>query len=435
MKKVLFSVLLVFAVTSCAHGAGSVENGLPSSPAARRDARTGGNTSGVFRVLHSFKGGNDAAGPSGPLVFFDDRLWGTTFLGGSGNGTIFSYDLKTGRERVAYSFQGGADGSTPAGGLILLNGLLYGTTGSLTTGTIFSFDPANDRERVLHVFSSKDGTNPSGGLTAVNGILYGTASAGGIITPTNPGQPNPNYGCNDGCGTFFSLDPASGNFQVIHSFTGSPDGSNPQAAPVAVNGTLYGTTMQGGDPSICAICGTVYAIGIASGQERVVYSFEGAIDGQNPAGLMFARGRLYGTTSQGGNGSSNCDYGSPCGTVFSIIPSSGLERVVYRFGSSPDGSQPGSALTARGGKLYGTAQIGGTGGGGTIFSIDMTTRSESTLFSFPRSSSQTIRFPLGCDPSSPLLFVHGIYYGTTMACGPFDVDNDGSGTLFAFKPK
>ena len=64
----------------------------------------------------------------------------------------------------------------------------------------------------------------------------------------------------------------------------------------------------------------------------------------------------------------------------------------------------------------------------------MTTRSETTLFSLPRSSSQTIRFPFGCDPSSPLLFVHGMYYGTTMECGPFEVENAGSGTLFAFKP-
>jgi hypothetical protein len=72
-------------------------------------------------------------------------------------------------------------------------------------------------------------------LLNVNGLLYGTAPVGGN-----------GYGCNDnGCGVAFSLT-TSGYETVLHVFNGGSDGAQPDSALIDVNGTLYGTTPDGG---------------------------------------------------------------------------------------------------------------------------------------------------------------------------------------------
>ncbi len=79
-------------------------------------------------------------------------------------------------------------------------------------------------------------------------------------------------------------------------------------------GNLYGTT-NGGGP------GTVFKVD-ASGNETVLHRFTGSSDGANPQGhLVFdANGNLYGTTYRGGTGS-NCYEGYlGCGVVFKITP-------------------------------------------------------------------------------------------------------------------
>ena len=46
-------------------------------------------------------------------------------------------------------------------------------------------------------------------------------------------------------GTVFSIT-TSGKENVLHSFAGGSDGDNPGAGLIDVNGTLYGTTSDGG---------------------------------------------------------------------------------------------------------------------------------------------------------------------------------------------
>jgi len=43
---------------------------------------------------------------------------------------------------------------------------------------------------------------------------------------------------------------------VVYSFKGGSDGANPQAGLINVNGTIYGTTMNGGTSGM----GTVFSI-------------------------------------------------------------------------------------------------------------------------------------------------------------------------------
>jgi uncharacterized repeat protein (TIGR03803 family) len=105
---------------------------------------------------------------------------------------------------------------------------------------------------------------------------------------------------------------------------GASDGAFAEAPLVDVNGTLYGTTGNGGTSGF----GTVYSIS-PSGTEQVLYSFMGGSDGENPvAGLTNVSGTLYGTTSRGGL--------SDQGTVFSIS-ASGSETELHSFSGNPDG--------------------------------------------------------------------------------------------------
>jgi uncharacterized repeat protein (TIGR03803 family) len=305
-------------------------------------------TSGVESVLHGFLG--QPTDGFNPVAGLDKSAhYGTTEYGGLYNfGTVFKL-LTTGKVKVLHSFAGvgiPADGEGPEGNLVNLNGTLYGTTfagGASNLGTVFSITPSGTYN-VLYSFSGLDGAYPQSGLIVVNGNLYGTTKAGGTGS----------------AGTVFGIT-TSGFEHVYHSFAGAPkDGRAPIAGLVNLNGTLYGTTLNGGTSNN----GTVFRVKISDETERVVHSFAGGTaDGANPScALINVSGTLYGTTSQGG--------ASGNGTVFSF--KSGTESLLYSFAGEPDGANPYAGLTNVSGVLYGTTNLGGTGsngGNGTVYSI------------------------------------------------------------------
>ena len=168
----------------------------------------------------------------------------------------------------------------------------------------------------------------------VNGTLYGTTVYGGSTVF-------------NGFGTVYSIS-TTGKETILHSFDANPDGANPYAGLVDVNGTLYGTTSNDG---ACAFCGTVYSI-TTSGSFKVLHDFGSGSDGEYSfAGLIDVKGTLYGTTVTGGGSSGN-------GTVFSIT-TTGKEKVLYSFGNSPDGATPEAGLIDVRGTLYGITIAGG----------------------------------------------------------------------------
>jgi len=336
---------------------------------------------GAEKVLYSFciRGEYclDGAFPSGGLIDVKGKLYGTTLYGGAnwqgGGGTVFSLDPNTGKEKVLYSFcqeQNCADGRNPVASLSDVKGMLYGTTqggGAAGAGTAFVLDTKKGTETVLYSFCKRgncaDGFNPIG-MIDVNGTLYGTTIQGG------------SYKCGDGqgCGTVFSLDPNSGAETVLHSFGNGTDGGYPGAGLTAVNGMLNGTT-SGGGISGCGGpgCGTVFSIDPATGAEQVIYSFcsqQNCADGANPnATLIDVLGTLYGTTDTGGG--TGCD-GAGCGTVSSMDLATGAEAVRYSFNGSPsDGQGPNGVIDVNG-SLYGTTDTGGTYGDGTVFVLEKT---------------------------------------------------------------
>lgn len=317
---------------------------------------------------------------------------------------------------VLYSFRGGSDGRDPhAGPLVKIKRTLYGTTvyggGSCQNrcfgGTVFAITTSGS-EKVLHSFEagSQDGKNPRAGLIDVGGALYGTTVHGGSAS------------CY--CGTVFRVT-RSGAEAVLYSFAGDPDGFGPEYGLVNVDGTLYGTTANGGASGN----GTVFAI-TTSGTEVVLYSFAGAPDGAQPkSGLINVNGTLYGTTASGG---ANCGSSGGCGTVFTITPS-GAEAVLYSFkGGSGDGAYPTQApLLEVNGTLYGTTKSGGTYNAGTMFSIT-TSGSEAVLHNFGGLRD-------GVFPYGGLLDIRGALYGTTsnggsVSCGVRYGSIPGCGTVF-----
>jgi uncharacterized repeat protein (TIGR03803 family) len=272
--------------------------------------------------------------------------------------------------------------------------------------------PATSNYKSIYSFRSHadDGGYPLAPLIDVNGTLYGTTEDGGKY--------------NDG--TVFSIT-TNGKEKVLHSFSNAAsDGYYPVAGLLEVNGTLYGTTMNGGAYKDSYGGGTVYRV-TTSGKEKVLHSFGGPSDGCQPTGsLIDVNGRLYGTTVCN-------DINGGAGTVFSIT-TSGKEKVVYAFGPPTpyDGDGPKAALVDLGGVFYGTTVAGGThtmsSSGGTVFSLKIATLKEMVLVDFGGSN--------GVSPQCTLLDVKGLLYGTTPLGGKdWGSNNSGAGTVFTVTTK
>jgi uncharacterized repeat protein (TIGR03803 family) len=307
--------------------------------------------------------------PMAGLIDVDGVLFGTTAFGGSfcaTCGTVFSFDTGGRAETVLYAFCGNAScGQDPRTPLTSARGSLYGTTlsggntacGGSGCGTVFLLDRKTGAEAVLYAFCSQqnctDGASPDSGLIDVKGMLYGTTIAGGIGNCPGIG----------GCGTVFAIDPKTRAETVLHSFdnTGA-DGYAPYGALLDVNGELYGTTSGGGAYG----AGAVFTLDPTTGAETVVYSFQNnSTDGESPDSAMIdVKGTLYGMTGGGGTNGS--------GTVFAFDPRTGTEKVVYSFCSQTgctDGSSPIGGLIDVHGTLYGVTYTGGAYDNGTVFAV------------------------------------------------------------------
>jgi uncharacterized repeat protein (TIGR03803 family) len=199
-------------------------------------------------------------------------------------------------------------------------------------------------------------------------------------------------------------------YSVLHSFTGTPDGTNPYAGlALDKQGNLYGTTWAGGAHND----GTVFEIP-TSGGESVLYSFKGvsAGDGANPhAGVTLdTQGNLYGTTWSGPQ-------------VFKL-DTAGNETVI----SMPIGADPSGVLLDSQGNLYGTTQRGGDNHGqedGTVFKLDQS-GDETILHTFRTGRTD------GTIPRGGVVFdSEGNLYGVTTTGGSVQPNGTGGlGTVF-----
>lgn len=246
------------------------------------------------------------------------------------------------------------------------------TTTLLAITLLFTTAAAAQTFQVFYTFSGSDGTFPNGDLIRdTAGNLYGTTQFGGTSNQ----------------GVVFKIN-SSGQESVLYNFTGGSDGGIPIGRLLANQGSFYGMTSSGGDPT-CA-CGTVFKLD-SSGTLSVLHAFAGGTDGsqnegQPELGLVLINGDLYGATSFGGV--SGCDGTLGCGVIFKVTPPTS-ETVLYRFAAQADGGFPQDLIRDPAGNLYGAT--GGSfiaGNTGTIFKID-TTGNLTTMFTFPGGTNGT----------------------------------------------
>ncbi len=371
----------------------------------------------TLTTVYNFAGGTDGASPQGGLTYHSGILYGTTASGGaSGGGTVYSVDPATGAEAVLYSLAAKA-GTLPLSTLTYHSGTLYGTAftgGKSDAGTVFKVKIKSGKGGTVHDFQGgADGAYPAAGLVSLGGKLYGTTSGvDAVMAKCKPSKQQP------GCGTVFELDPSANAESVLYTFTGSIDGSVPNAL-VAQGGMLYGTTQGGGAKGY----GTIFMVDPSTGAETVLHSFEGGSDGELPAaGLIYDSGFLYGTTYRGTftrHGVAHCI----CGTVFKFDIATGTNTVVGNFDNRPShGRAPVAPVLLLHGTLYGTTSAGGENGFGTVFKAKAATGPAHLMHSFSNGAD-------GAGPAAGLTYVKGAFYGTTSAGGAY-----GHGTVFKLVP-
>jgi uncharacterized repeat protein (TIGR03803 family) len=153
------------------------------------------------------------------------------------------------------------------------------------------------------------------------------------------------------------------------------------------------------------------SVKIRAFNEKLVYSFTGLTDGAAPSSALIqgSDGYYYGTAQLGGaNGH---------GTVFKV-DSSGHVTPLHEF-SGKDGANPvGALIQASDGYFYGTTNLGGAKSEGTIFKMD-SLGNLTTLYSFTGGDD-------GAQPSGGLIQASdGYLYGATSVGGA-----SGAGVLF-----
>lgn len=259
-------------------------------------------------------------------------------------------------------------------------------------------------------------------------VTFLSACGGASLNPASVGSSGANSGLRAA-----TVRTAGSSYKQLYVFQGHPDGASPYGGLVEMNGTLYGTTLNG-SKNYCAQscgsndcylgCGTIFTIG-DSGNESVIYNFDGTFNGGHDGawpfvGLTAFNGALYGTTSGAG---ANGD-----GTVFTTGVS-GNESVIYSFmgGSASDGSDPEAVLTPRGGTLYGTTVYGGGtgcggGGCGTVYSIGPS-GNENVLYRFKGGQD-------GYRVFAPVTVFRKKFYGATLEGGGSGCGGSGCGTIF-----
>lgn len=317
---------------------------------------------GTVTTLHSFLRTNTMGNTpfAGVIQANDGNLYGTTYFGTDGGGSVFRLTLAGAFTTLKSFGTSKEDEFFPYAGLVQASdGNLYGTTlrgGLNDKGTVFRITLDGNFTR-LYDFNGNDGENPEGALVAgPDGNLYGTTLQGGsgsrgtIYRITTAGVLTSLY-------SFPSLSEFSTAGIAINE-----TGANPRSALLlAADGNFYGTTYQGGPNGY----GTVYRI-TPAGALTLFYAFTGPSFGSGyplSAVTQDAAGNFYGTTERAG--------GLNRGTAYRLS-STGQFSLLHGFTNSVfDGSVPYMSLLPFNGALYGATFSDGTANAGAVFKLDV----------------------------------------------------------------
>jgi uncharacterized repeat protein (TIGR03803 family) len=341
-------------------------------------------------VLYNFmNGASDAAFPAGNIVQGRDGfMYGVGAADGRGtHGTGAVYKISpAGVEKVFFNFPATFVGCNS--GLTLgTDGNFYGTCADNTAtgqGSIYRLTPAAVFTD-MHDFASGGGFFPP--IQASDGNFYGVIASG-----------------------IYKMTPA-GVFTMIHTFA-SPDAQPASNLTQASDGNLYGTL------TLCSNGnrGCVYKVSTA-GVFAEVYLFVDATGFSPCTGVIQGTdGKLYGATDGGG---ANSD-----GDLYSVT-TAGVEVDLHNLNNATDGAcNPGSfaavnMLQVNDGNFYGINYGGGVGNGGSIYKL--TAAHVFSVFLLPDTGVD------GVQPYSTLIQnTNGKVYGTANSGG-----TNSTGTFFS----
>jgi uncharacterized repeat protein (TIGR03803 family) len=258
---------------------------------------------------------------------------------------------------------------------------------------------------ILHSFSGPDGASPNAIIQAVDGFFYGSTAIGGDISVIP-----------DGAGTLFKID-GSGNYTQLHVFE-LTDGYIPNGLVQVPDGTFYGTTTSGGQPSGGG-AGVLFRME-SSGAITILHALVGGLaccDGAAPDGppIRASDGKLYGVTGAGGE-FRDIDHPGGFGTIYQFDPVTSNFTIIHSFNlADGKGIFPnGPLVEGTDGFLYGTTREGGGG----VFKVDLA-GNLTLLHSITDSGEPLAGLIQGND---------GFFYGTTN--GPpgtvFRIDSAGN---------
>ncbi len=357
-------------------------------------------------------------GPLGHTVTTTFTIQAIDTAGATATDSTTSVVVSAARALVTLAtFTGSSTGATPLGGLIAdAAGDLFGTT-SLGGGD--SDGTVFEIAKSGGVYASTPATlvtfNGSNGALPQAGLI--TDAAGDLLGTTAGGGA-------DGAGTVFEITLSSGSYSnsptTLATFADTNNiGYRPVAGVIAdTAGDLFGTVHF---PS-GANDGAVFEIANGTTTVTQVVGFTGGEDGGVPKGalLLDAAGDLFGTTNIGGAGGQ--------GTVFEIAnTATGYATTatpLVSFTGGDDGANPlGGLITDANGDLFGTTSNGGHDGDGTVFEIANTATGYATtatpLATFDGTGN-------GANPADTLIAdAAGDLFGTTQNGGA-----DGHGTVF-----
>jgi uncharacterized repeat protein (TIGR03803 family) len=221
---------------------------------------------------------------------------------------------------------------------------------------------------------------------------------------------------------------AAQNCTALYDFTATPDfiprtnsdGSIPQGGLLLLGNTLYGTANGGGASGN----GTLFKVNLDGSGFANLHNFTDSSSGMNSdgygpmAGLILSGNTLYGSANLGGT--------SGNGTLFKVNTNGSGFATLHNF-TGADGRYLAAGLVLSGNTLYGAAFSGGSAGNGTLFKLNTDGSGFIVLHQF--SAADMFGFNSdGTGPQGSLIVSGDTLYGTASGGG-----SARSGTIFSIK--
>ena len=365
---------------------------------------------GNYRQRPSPGVGPSALGPDG-------YYWGVNGDGLEMPGYLYKMKADGSGWKIVHTFR--HEVSPPAGiypdGTVVFDGVdsMLGSTGgsmnSAVKGTLYKVNVKTGVLTTLVEFTGTKGPhlgNWPGGRLVPDGLgsFWGNTVRGGK---------------ND-TGTIFMYHLATSVLTTVVELPATPDPQpwnrcHKSALTSDGKGWWWGTLIEDGKDKR----GTVFKVKADTGELTTAVEFTEEHNGEEPDGGLVSDGRgfLWGVCVGGGQGS---------GTVFKVDVTTGALTTMVEF-TGESGSNPGAAPQATlvddgQGFLWGSTLSGGSGGGGTLFKVDISSGALTTLVEFQWHESG----PKGYTPHGALVNDgHGAFLGTTRSGGKRN-----AGTIF-----